>query len=153
MTATTATIDEKTQRQLAVSLFNETWALLDKTNRSAEETDRMIHSAHASRLHWESIGTPQNLSIGEWQVARVLAVVGHADAALYHGRRCLEIAQHGELDPFYVAYAHEAIARALSLSRHADVGKHLAQARDLAAKIADADERKMLEDDLATVAV
>ena len=58
-------------RRLAVTFFNETWTLLDKTDRSPAEDARMIHMAHASRMHWELIGTPQNVAVGEWQIARV----------------------------------------------------------------------------------
>lgn len=153
MTEVPSNTDDAFHKKLAVSLFNETWQLLDKADRTVEETDRMIHSAHASRLHWEFEGTPKNLSIGEWQVSRVHAVVRHADAALYHARRCLEVSERANLEPFYIAYAHEAIARALSVIGHADAAKHLAAARELAAKIADAEEKKMLEDDLGTIAV
>jgi hypothetical protein len=153
MTETPATAEDSFHKRMAVSLFNDTWKLLDKPNRTTEETDRMIHAAHASRLHWEYVGTPKNLSIGEWQVARVHAVVRHADAALYHAQRCMEISAREQLGPFYAAYAHEAIARALSLTGHADVAQHLAAARELASEIADVEEKKMLEADLATIAV
>ena len=46
--------DEKApHKQFADDLFNQTWNLIDKQDRSPAETDRMINAAHASRYHWE----------------------------------------------------------------------------------------------------
>ena len=45
-------------KKFAVELFNRTWDLLDKEDRTQEEADTMIHAAHASRYHWGEIGTP-----------------------------------------------------------------------------------------------
>jgi hypothetical protein len=45
-------------RKFAVGLFNLTWSLLDKKDRTREEDDKMVHAAHASRYHWGEIGTP-----------------------------------------------------------------------------------------------
>ena len=39
----------KKHKELAAQLFNEVRSLLDKPSRTQEETDRMIHGAHASR--------------------------------------------------------------------------------------------------------
>jgi hypothetical protein len=44
----------------------------------------MVHMAHASRFHWDNVGDDQNRAIGEWQVARVYAVLGRAESALFH---------------------------------------------------------------------
>ncbi|MBB5034625.1 hypothetical protein [Prosthecobacter vanneervenii] len=46
-------------KKMAVDLFNETWTLLDKTDRTPEEDARMSHLAHASRLHWGFVGTAE----------------------------------------------------------------------------------------------
>jgi hypothetical protein len=42
----TLTEDQKMHRQIAVKLFNHVWELMDNPNRSLEENDEMIHSAH-----------------------------------------------------------------------------------------------------------
>lgn len=44
--------DPDTHTQSAKELFNLVWELLEKTTRTQEETDQMIHAAHASRYHW-----------------------------------------------------------------------------------------------------
>ena len=36
-------------RKTAVKLFNATWDLIDKKDRTIEDNDEMIHSAHSSR--------------------------------------------------------------------------------------------------------
>jgi len=39
-------------KKFAVALFNLTWSLLDKKDRTREEDDKMLNAAHASRFHW-----------------------------------------------------------------------------------------------------
>ena len=68
-----------------------TWTLLEKTDRTPAQDDEMLHAAHASRYHWGEIGDPVNLARGEWQCSRVYAILGRAEPALWHARRCLEI--------------------------------------------------------------
>jgi hypothetical protein len=71
----TTTLDPATRRKLAADLFNHTWTLLEKQDRTAAEDDEMIHSAHASRYHRGEVdvGEPVNLARGEWQCSRVYA--------------------------------------------------------------------------------
>ena len=76
-------------RRFAVDLFNEVWALLETTDRTPEQDERMIHAAHGSRLHWEAAGTAENMAVGDWLCSRVYAVLGRAEPALYHARWCL----------------------------------------------------------------
>ena len=141
-------------RKLAVSLFNETWTYLDKPNRTPAETDRMIHMAHASRFHWEQVGKPVNLGRGEWQVSRVHAIAGHADAALYHGMRCLEILQENEIGDWDVAAACEAIARAYMVAGDSEkTAEFIAKARQACESIKDPDDRDVVLKDLETIRV
>ena len=77
----------------------------------------MVHTVHASRYHWGRVGKPLNLSIAEWQLSRVYSVLRRAEPALYYARRCLAISRQARLEPFYLGYAYEALARASSISR------------------------------------
>ncbi|MHC5009417.1 MAG: hypothetical protein ACYTG6_00525 [Planctomycetota bacterium] len=136
--------------------FNEAWTLIEKADRTAEETEAMIDLAHASRHHWRHREDLQPLSqsISEWQLSRVYAVAGKPKAALRYARRCIDISEAADLPPFYRAYAHEAMARAASLTGDAEMCReHLELARGQAEAETDADNRKALEDDLATVEV
>jgi len=145
-------IDRKQHRAVGAFLFNYTWSLLDRTGRSAEEDEELLHAAHASRFHWSRVGTTRNTSIGEWQLARVYTVLGRAEPALHHAERCLEITRRGRLGRFYRAYAYEALARASAVARKPrDRERFLREAKRLGASIRDRDDRRMLLEDLATI--
>lgn len=138
-------------RKMAVDFFNETWKLLEKPGRTPEEDARMIHLTHASRLHWQFAGSPQEFSVGEWQVSRVHAVLRQPDSALFHGRLSLDIATRNNLKPFYIAFGHEAVARALAMTDPQAEQSHIAAARKIASEITDPEEKKILEDDLSSI--
>jgi DNA-binding transcriptional MerR regulator len=147
-------IDAATHRALGVALYNHTWTLLEKADRTDAETDEMIHSAHASRFHWRRAegSEPVNLARGEWQCSRVYAVLGRAEPALWHALRCLAINEAAGNTDWDIASAYEAMARSNA------VAGDLAAAADWKAKaaaaldgIADADDREVIEGDLATL--
>ncbi len=138
------------ERALAVALFNQTWTLLDKDDRTDEESDRMVHMVHASRHHWEAVGTDENRAGGEWQCSRVYAVLGRAEPALHHARRSIAYADREGVAVWMRASAQEALARALLLSGDPD-GAVAARDRalDLLAEEEDAEDRSIVADDLA----
>src|SRR2546423_7955750 len=145
-------LDPDDERRLAATLFNHTWTLLERTDRSPRDDDEMLHSAHASRAHWGRVGEPVHWARGEWQCARVYAVLGRPEPALHHGRRCLALAEEYELSPFDVGIGHEAIARA-----HAVAGFPSQAAAELELgyavldKITDGEESELLKSDLDSV--
>ena len=147
------TEDVALHKKLGIELFNYTWELLDKPQRTREENDTMIHAAHASRFHWEKAGgTAVNLARGEWQVSRVYAVLGRAEAARFHGQRCLELCQENGIADFDLAFAYEALARAASVAGDTtERGKYLALAQEASQHIADQDDRDVVIHDLETV--
>jgi hypothetical protein len=149
---TTAGLDRETERRLAADLFNQTWRLLEMGTRTPEQDDEMIHCAHASRYHWGRVGQPVNLARGEWQIARVYAVLGRGEPASFHARRCLEIAQTHQLGAFDVAAAYEALARAaLVRGDRAEAQGYVEEARRAGAGISDAEDSQILSGDLATL--
>jgi DNA-binding transcriptional MerR regulator len=145
-------IDPATRRKLAADLFNHTWTLLEKLDRTPSEDDEMIHSAHASRFHWGEVGEPVNLARGEWQCARVYSVLGRAEPALYHARRCLEINEAAGSTDWDIAAAYEAMARAnLAAGDTERVAYWKARAVEALDGIADRDDREIVEGDIATL--
>ncbi len=139
-------------RQLASELFNYVWTLLEKPDRTARETELMIHAAHASRFLWEVDGTPLNHARGEWQVSRAYSVAGRPGPALHHAGLCLAIAQTAGLEAFDVACAHEASARAYAVAgQMQQAAEHAETARQIAAAIEDEEERDLVLGDLATL--
>jgi hypothetical protein len=141
-------------RLLAAQLFNETWSLLERTDRSPADDDRMLHAAHASRYHWERVptATPANLSRGEWQISRVYNVLNRAEPALYHARRTLELCREHGIGDWDLAFAHEALARAYAVAGDmARARSHTDQALAAAEDISEAEDRELLLADLATI--
>lgn len=139
-------------RWFAAEYFNRTWDLLDKPERTPEEDERMISLCHASLAHWQDRADcqPRNLSIGYWQLSRVLATLGQGQNASHYGRLCL--AASTAEPPFYLGYAYEALARAAAVSGdHATAREHLDKAGQLATQITKAEDRQTLEADLAAI--
>ena len=140
-------------RFFSATCFNRTWELLDKANRTAEDTETMIACCLASVWHWQQRPdcSRRNLSVGYWQVARVYSLVGQAQNAWRYGELCLK-ASEGE-EPFYLGYAYEALARAAKLAGDDELTRqYLRHAEELAGQLADGEEREMLTKDLNSLA-
>jgi hypothetical protein len=141
--------DEDT-KALAASLFNRTWELIDLPERSEAQELEMIHSAHASRLHWQKVGGPEQWAIGEWQCARVYCEVGFPESAIFHAQACLEIVESNDVPIWMQASVYEVLARSYWAAEDLDLAKLArGRARQLVAKIEDAEERKVIEGQLA----
>jgi DNA-binding transcriptional MerR regulator len=147
-------LDPEQERRLGAGLYNATWTLLEKEDRTREEDDAMLHMTHASAYHWRQVGKPENFARSEWQCSRVYAVLGRPEQSLRHARRCLEIVESApdEVEEFDLPFACEALARAHALAgEEAESREWLARARAAGEKIADEDDRVLLESDLATI--
>lgn len=145
-------VDAAVHRALAVDLFNGTWVLLEQPDRSPADDDRLIHMAHASRYHWGEVGTPANLARGEWLCSRVYAVLGRAEPSVHHARRVLMICIENGIGDWDLAFAHEAVARALTVAGDADGALAAAElARAALADVADDEDRAQVLADLATI--
>jgi DNA-binding transcriptional MerR regulator len=140
------------ERRLAAALFNGTWALLEKENRTRDEDDAMVHMAHASRHHWGRIGTPANLARGEWQCSRVYAVLERPEPCLHHAQRCLDICQENGIADWDLAFAYEALARAYAVAGDAERAQaHTEQALAAAEEIATDEDRELVLSDLESI--
>jgi hypothetical protein len=108
----------------------------------------------ASRFHWDNAGDDRNRAIGEWQVARVYAVLGRGEPALFHARRCLDYASRPGADDWLVAGAHEGLARAQAVSGDLEAARDSRDtARRLLERVADPEERKVIEADIDTLPI
>jgi hypothetical protein len=148
-------LDADTHRKLAAHLFNHVWTLLETEDRSAAQDDEMVHAAHASAYHWSRTGVPdmrQRLAVGEWQCSRVYAVLGRAEPALHHARRCVELAEGDGVEDWVAASAYEAMARAsLVAGDRAAFDEWREKAARAAAAIGDDEDRVVIENDLAAL--
>jgi hypothetical protein len=130
--------------------FNRAWELIEKPDRTEEEVRLMVALSHASIFHWisQSDCTDRNLSVGYWQASRIQALIGNAQEATRHGRTCLGYSAN--LEPFYLGYAYEALARAASLMNDAaNMADYLDRAESLAEQVPDEHDRQLLAADLA----
>ena len=127
---------------------------MELPERTPEQDDELIHTAHASRHHWALVGTAANLARGEWQLSRVYTVLGRGEPALHHAGRCLAYCEGDPdaLEDWDLPYAYEALARAHAVAGDDDEARRCAAtARELGAKVADPEDREHLEEDLATL--
>ena len=136
-------------RYFAAHCFNSAWDLLEKPNRSPEDERLMVALNQASIYHWLNRPDcePKRLSVGYWQASRIQSVLGNAAEARRLAEVCLSYS--AGLEPFFLGYAHEAMARAAHLA--ADLGlaeKHLEVASDQAARVSRAEDRELLTTDL-----
>jgi hypothetical protein len=142
----------RAHRYFSADCFNRAWTLIDKANRTPADNEQMLLLSLASLWHWTQRDdcSEQNLSIGYWQVARVYALLGDAANARKYAEACL--AHSHRQPPFFLAYAHEAIARAAFLRGDLDrMAKHVAEGRRLALQVTEVEERSALEKDLDTL--
>lgn len=142
-----------TDRQVAVDLFNLTWAYLDQANPSAELADATIAAAEASLWHWRRIGTPNEWAIGEWMCSRVQATLGNGDVALAHAQRCLELCEANRVEEFVPASAQEALARAYAVLGDMTAARAHRNAAYRIAVDLDEDDRVIIEQDLSTLPI
>ncbi|HEY2075255.1 MAG TPA: hypothetical protein VGH53_02860 [Streptosporangiaceae bacterium] len=139
-------------RKLAAELFNGTWTLLEKPDRTPDDDARMIHMAHASAYHWLQVGTPLNFGRSHWLCSRVYSVLGRPEPALYHAQLAHDIcAEHG-IGDFDLAYAFEALARAHAMAgNRGESDAWRDRARAATADVAEAEDRELLLSDLAQI--
>lgn len=139
-------------KKFAVALFNLTWDLLDKKDRTQEDDDKMIHAAYASRFHWGEIGSPLEFERGEWQISRVYSVLKRTEPAIYHAMRCLEICQNNNIGDFDIAFAYEGMARAHAVSgSQSECEKYLELATEAGKEIKKKEDRNYFFNELETI--
>ncbi|WP_219838612.1 hypothetical protein [Paenibacillus sp. R14(2021)] len=141
-------------KELASSCFNKVWEHLDNPNRTASESEQMVHLCHSSFWHWTQVEghTQTNLSVGYWQLARVYAVIGQGRQALEYADKCLAVSLDAGLEPFYIAYAYEAAARAYAaLDEQEKKSNAAAQANRYAEQITEEEHKGWVVRDLGTI--
>ncbi|MFW9786774.1 MAG: hypothetical protein ACFFE1_03820 [Candidatus Thorarchaeota archaeon] len=148
--------------KMAAQYFNQTWELMEKEDRTKEDDDLMIHSAHASRYHWgvlvasdkyEKAG-PENLERGEWQVSRVYTVLKRPEPALYHAQRCLDICKENEIGDWDLAFAYEAMARAHSIAKNKEeTNKFLQLGKEAGERIKKKEDKEYFMSEIKTIQV
>ena len=137
----------RAQRWFAVECNNAAWDLLDKPSRTADETERMLHVAHASVHHWLAAGNQLNHLRGMVLLANVYASAGLPEGArLYADKALVLSAAAGETQtPFDRATTLAAVARAHSIAGDKVLAKEFLDLAQQAAAKLDADERPVFD--------
>jgi hypothetical protein len=135
------------QRWFAVEFNNRAWDLVEKKDRTAAESERMIHAAHAALEHWLAAGSAINEVRAYCLLATAYAEAGFGEGAVRYAEKCIvSCAQAGsELTPFDRACALGCAAKAHRCGgdeRRADELRR--QALDAAALL-DGDDRGVFE--------
>ncbi len=144
-------LSAEVHRSLGVDLFNRTWELMDKPDRTPTEDATMLEFAHSSAYHWSFCGTVVNQQRGYWLISRVYAVLGIPDGCLLFAKLCRENTESGinEMADFDVAFSFEALARAYALNgelkKTAEMFKSAVEAGKL---IKDEEDRKIFSESL-----
>ena len=139
-------------RYFSATCFNKTWEFIDNPHRTSDEELAMLQTAMTSLWHWSQRedATPQNLSVGNWQISRVYCLLGQADNARRYAEVSLKLADGCE--PFYAAFAYEALARAEMVAENkAKMQEYLEKAFALAEKVEDEEDKQVLMGDLGSI--
>jgi len=141
-------------KYFSVFCFNAAWDLIEKADRTPEEDEEMVRLTLASAWHWTQREdcNDTNLSVSYWQASRIYAILGQAENARRYAQLCLDISKGPDVGSFYLGYAYEALARAEAVGGdHAKAKAYTSEAKNAAEHVTDADSRKWLLDDLATI--
>lgn len=139
-------------RAIGATTFNHCWELLDQPERTAAEDAELLTAAFASRFHWSYAGGPEQWILADWMVSRAAAAVGEGRLALTFAERARDEALQTEAADWLLASVTEGVARAhAALGDRAAVAEWCRTAQELVARIADEEERALIERQLATV--
>ena len=98
-------------RREAIAAHGECWRLLEKPDRTHEETAAMITAALKSLKLWQEVGNPVNDQSGSWLAARACVDAGMTEPALDFAMRTLELTtlHKGAFADFDHAFAEEVV--------------------------------------------
>ena len=143
-------VDPEVHRAIAKRTNGETWALLEKQDRTPDETTAMVAAAYTSMYHWNRVGGAPERARADWLISRVMVVLQDSDAALHHARRSAETCARGNVADFDLSYAHEGLARAYACAGDTDqAAREHALAVEAGNDIADEEDRRIFQADLA----
>jgi hypothetical protein len=131
-------------RQMAKDLWNRTWDLLEKKDRTEDEIAELAEAAHASRWHWRQVGAGVHAQRGEWMLSRMYCETSVPAAAAWHLKLCeaQTEAHKAELKDFDFAFVIALRARVAAVAGDLDIAaKEYAAAEAAGRRLAEADDR------------
>jgi uncharacterized protein YndB with AHSA1/START domain len=139
--------DIEWHRTLGAECNNATHELVEQPVRSDDETLRMIHQAHAAAYHWRIAGTIENWARAEYMCSRAYSFAGRSEPALFHASMCRKYVDQAGLLDWDLAFAHEAMARALACSGDLE-GARRERALARAVPVADPEDKAIVDADI-----
>jgi hypothetical protein len=135
------------ERWFAVEFNNEAWSIVETPRPSAEQTERLLHLAHAACLHWSAAGDSLNRQRALGLLAHSYAAAGRGELALGYAEQARRLSEeHGDTQTLFdraEACATMAIAlRAAGRLSDADAWRAKALA---AASVLEPDDRAVIE--------
>lgn len=134
-------------RWFAVEFNNEAWSIVEATQRSPDDVERLLHLAHAALLHWSAIGTSLNRQRALDLLAHAYSVAAKGDQSLKYAEMAWGLSEkHGaEQTPFDKAEALGTMSVALrAAGRREEADRWRAKALEAAANL-DNDDRAVVE--------
>jgi hypothetical protein len=139
-------------RKLAIEANNSTWEFLDCEPGSlpALDSEEMTRRAYAAAYHWSRAenATVLNEIRASWLISKVWIHQSHGEIALPIALRCIEMCAASNIADFDLAYVYEAKARSLASLGDLE-GAREAKEFALGIEIADEEDRKLVQSDLA----
>lgn len=136
------------QRWFAVELNNLTWNLVEAADRSDEDTERMLHAAHAALYHWQTVGTPVNALRAYCLLATAYASAANSPEAVRYAEKCLVLTEQlGDTQTaFDRATAYGAVSRAYVIAGNQEHAQQYYQhATAVADTFEDAEDRAVFD--------
>ncbi len=140
-------------RYFAAQCFNGAWDLIEKKDRTDADDQMMVALSQASIFHWSQ---RPDCDVRRWRSAigrrpGVQSLIGNPAEAARLGEICLSYSR--DLPPFFLAYAHEALARAhFQRGAGEEAAMHLAAAREQLPLVKDPADRDRLAAELRDLA-
>jgi hypothetical protein len=143
---------DKAHYWFGIEYNNGIFPLLEKPDRTEEETEKMIAMAYASTLHWRSFSGCKiaNSARGENMIATALTYAGRKESALHHAKRNYEIVfnNKSEMADFDFSFALMVLARSHALNGDMQNAKnYLDECVKSIAETKDSEDKKILEMD------
>ena len=136
-------------QKLGIELFNKSWELLLKPDRTPDDVAVLVNTVHASLWHWRQLEQPINVLRGEWMVCHVYTLLEHKEEALYHANNVMRLKEKINPTGWDPAYCYEAMARVMALHGNKnEFQRYYALALEAGEKIAEDGDRQQLDADL-----
>lgn len=109
--AETSDSNDPGMRAMAVSGNNLASTLIEKSERTPEETELMILAAKTGRKYWEIAGTWLEVERAEYRLAQSYLQARDFINSIKHANLCLTICEKNNAEPLEFFFAFEAIAQ------------------------------------------